>query len=79
MSALNESEKLKLHRLISNRLSEIERDFFKPDIFEITFLARNKSNPKAHILVTSEDSTARISEAISQIMDQPDASVFPPT
>ena len=76
MNELTHAQKQMLHNEIASRMVDIER-LFKPGLMELTFIGRNKSDPKAHILVTSEDDTSNICRAIKELMDQTDATVFP--
>ncbi len=74
---MDELVKQRLHAQISAHLAEIE-GLFKPGLMELTFLARNKSNPNGHVLLTSEQDTRQIAKAIEQLMNQPDSTIVPP-
>lgn len=76
MSELTIEQKTLLHNQIASHLIQIE-ELFKPGLMQLTFLGRNTSDPKGHILVSSEDDTSNICKAIKELMDQTDATVFP--
>lgn len=51
-----------LHDAIANRLSEMETLFKDPDDYRLTFIARSIKNPRAHVIVSSEDTETRFGD-----------------
>lgn len=79
MSELSTEQKAKLHAGICAALADIESLFARPAELGTTLIIRNKVNPKAHVLETSEENLEDAFNAARQLMDQPSATFFPGT
>ena len=67
-----------IHRRICDGLADIGSQLPTPGDYELTLIARCKSNPKAHIVETTEDNIGLAISAIKELMDQTDATYFRP-
>ena len=68
--------KAELHKVLVEALQGIYQSM-PAEGYQLTLICRHPSNSKAHILETTEENIGLAIDAVKQLMDQPDSTLFP--